>query len=82
MNLKPKSVIRISLCRTTQRNPHDRFGINGRYYYNTRNFAINEFHNTKYWKNLNKQNPTEAATLPNYWGFFRSHGTVQPGALT
>ena len=26
--VKPKSVIRISLCRTTQRNPNDRFGIN------------------------------------------------------
>lgn len=24
---KPKSVIRISLCRTTQRNPNDRFGL-------------------------------------------------------
>ena len=26
--VKPKSVIRISLCRTTQRNPNDRFGLN------------------------------------------------------
>ena len=26
--LKPKSVIRISLCRTAKRNPNDRFGIN------------------------------------------------------
>ena len=25
--LQPKSVIRISLCRTTQRNPNDRFGL-------------------------------------------------------
>ena len=25
--LYPKSVIRISLCRTTQRNPNDRFGL-------------------------------------------------------
>ena len=25
---KPKSVIRISLCRTAKRNPNDRFGIN------------------------------------------------------
>ena len=25
--VKPKSVIRISLCRTTQRNPNDRFGV-------------------------------------------------------
>ena len=25
--LEPKSVIRISLCRTTQRNPNDRFGV-------------------------------------------------------
>lgn len=51
----------------------------GRYYYSTRNFALNEFHSTKYWKNLNKVNPTEAAKLPNYWGFFRSHGTVPKG---
>ena len=27
-NSKPKSVIRISLCRTAKRNPNDRFGIN------------------------------------------------------
>ena len=26
-NVYPKSVIRISLCRTTQRNPNDRFGF-------------------------------------------------------
>ena len=26
---KPKSVIRISLCRTAKRNPNDRFGFNG-----------------------------------------------------
>ena len=26
-SIKPKSVIRISLCRTTQRNPNDRFGF-------------------------------------------------------
>ena len=25
--IKPKSVIRISLCRTAKRNPKDRFGI-------------------------------------------------------
>lgn len=51
----------------------------GRYYYNTRNFALNEFHKTKYWKNLYKENPTEAEKLSNYWGFFRSHGTVPAG---
>lgn len=28
MNLKPKSVIRISHCHTTLRNPNDRFGLN------------------------------------------------------
>ena len=27
-NSKPKSVIRISLCRTAKGNPNDRFGIN------------------------------------------------------
>ena len=27
--LYPKSVIRISLCRTAKRNPNDRFGFNG-----------------------------------------------------
>ena len=26
-NSKPKSVIRISLCRTAKRNPNDRFGL-------------------------------------------------------
>mgnify|MGYP002521626417 FL=1 len=51
----------------------------GRYYYNTRNFALNEFHKTKYWKTLYKENPTEAEELSNYWGFFRSHGIVPAG---
>ena len=27
LHVKPKSVIRISLCRTAKRNPNDRFGI-------------------------------------------------------
>ena len=29
-SIKPKSVIRISLCRTAKRNPNDRFGFNAK----------------------------------------------------
>ena len=60
------------------------FGVmveNGTYddenhYYTSRNFFLNEYFNTRYYKELKKENPTEASRHANYIGFFRSSGKV------
>lgn len=48
----------------------------GKLIYLTRHFALNEYKNTKYWRE-HKDELDE--TKDNYWGFFRAKGTVPAG---
>ena len=59
-------------CLDEAKVPNGKYHIeNGKYHYDYRNFALNLYHNTKYYK--------ENQTGDNYVGFFRLDGTVNAG---
>lgn len=49
---------------------------NNKYEYFTRHFALNYFHNTKFYKNLSAADKQKDKYKDNYLGFFRSSGKV------
>ncbi len=62
-----------SLFGTTIENGITTRDKDGKLQYITRHFALNEYKNTKYFKDNN------LAESENYWGFFRAKGTVPAG---
>ncbi len=59
-------------CLDKETVPNGKYHLeNGKYHYDYRNFALNLYHNTKYYK--------ENKTGANYVGFFRLDGTVNAG---
>ncbi len=59
-------------CLDNEKVPNGKYHlVDNKYYYDYRNFALNMYHNTKYYK--------ENKTGANYVGFFRLDGTIKAG---
>lgn len=68
-----------SLFGTTIENGTYNINPQGKYEYTTRNFALNKFFNTKYYKGLSAEEKGQYTEGDNYWGFFRAKGRVRAG---